>query len=187
MMSAVRRIASLCALTVLLGSCSGGSSSARVSCDPYWDGTVGTCLPNRWEIVQPSVLKDRGVPGEVVIAFQADEAVSGHYPTVTVTREFLAQEIEAPQYSKESIRSVETVLGYKLIDTRGMKIDGEKVELHIFDAQPSPEDPSFRFYQVSTIAKRIGYTFTVAIPLSVPAGLVDEILTIMESVTFEEG
>ena len=81
---------------------------------------------------------------------------------------------------------MEIVLGYKLIDTKGLKIDDEKIDLHIFDAQPSPEDPSFRFYQLSTVAKRIGYTFTVAIPLSIPAGLEDEILTILENVTFRE-
>jgi len=184
-MSAVQRIASLCILAVLLTSCSSGSST-RVSCNRYWDGTVGTCLPNRWEIVQPSVLQERGVPGEVVIAFQAEESVSGHFPTVTVTREFLTQELSGSEYSKQSIQSVETVLGYKLIDTQGVKIDGEKVDIHIFNAQPNPADASFRFYQLSTIAKRIGYTFTVAIPFSIPEGLEDQILTIMESVTLGE-
>jgi len=186
MIRIVQRIASLGILTLLLASCGGGSSS-RVSCDPYWDGTVGTCIPNGWQIVQPGVLEERGVPGEVVIAFQASESVSGHFPTVTVTREFLTQELSGSKYSKESIASVETVTGYKLIDIRGVKVDGEKVNIHIFDAQPSPEDPSYRFYQLSTIAKRIGYTFTVAIPLSIPAELEDEIMTIMESVTFEKG
>lgn len=157
-----------------------------MSCEPTWNGIVGTCLPEGWRMVEPSVLKERGVPGEVIAAYQAEESLSGYYPTVTTTREFLTGDEMAAEYSESSIASVKVLPGYKLLDKRPVTIDGDKVFIHVFQAQPDTEESVYRFYQLSTRVKDTGYTFTVAVPLSITETLENKILSILDHVTFEE-
>lgn len=166
-----------------LAACGGGGGGG---CDAEWNGTVGTCLPEGWRTVDPEVLAERGVPGEVLVAYQAEQSLSGYYPTITVTREFLASDGSPAEYSDASIASVEVLPGYKLLDKRPVKIDGENVTIHVFQAQPGSEPVVYRFYQLSTRVGATGYTFTVAVPLSIPETLEKEILSILEQVTFAE-
>lgn len=173
-------------LALFLVSC-GGSGTASADCkDQYWDGTVGVCLPTGWKVLDKETLESKGVPSEVSIAFQAEKAVSGQFISVTVTRETLPQTVDSKTYSQASIRAVSALPGYTLIDSRPSTVDEQEVEIHIFSAQPVPEEPARRFYQVSAVSGEIGYTFTAATPLSVSDALEKQILAIMRSVTFKQ-
>ena len=169
----------LCALLVACGG--GGASTACVS--EYWDGSIGTCLPEDWKVVEKSALEQRGVPPEVVVAFQAEQPVSGQFPTVTVTREALTEEIEPTQYSELSVQSVRGIPQYEEIDDREITIDDETVHLHIFSAQPREEEPKAKFYQVSVALGTTGYSYTAALPLGVEDDLEDQVLLILENAT----
>lgn len=172
----------LLVLPLLLAACGGGSDTA--TCDQaYWDGTIGTCLPDAWIVVERDALDARGVPAEVITAFQSEKPFSGQYPTVTVTRETLQRDVESAEYSDASMTSVLNLPGYEELDTKTVEIDGEDVTLHIFSAQPRPEDPKARFYQVSFVGGKAGYTFTAAVPLAITDTTEDEILLIMENAT----
>lgn len=184
MIGIVKRILSVFTVSLVLTSC-GGGDARRADCEPTFNGTVGTCLPNGWQEVDVTLLKQRGVPGEVVSAFQAETPASGTYPTVTVTRELLTQEYDPKEYSEAGIAVVRTIAGYQELDQRSVRIDDEKVSIHVFYAQPRTDGPRYRFYQLSTVSKDVGYTFTVAVPLSIPETLEKEILIILENVTFE--
>jgi len=173
-------------LSFLLVSCGGGSSAA-VSCDQeYWDGVVGTCLPEGWEIVDAETLRQRGVPEETIVAFQASESLSGQFPTVAITRERLTNVVEPSRYSEANMRSIEVIDGYTHVDTRDFTIADTDVQLHIFTAQPIEGEPRRRFYQVSTVHEEDGFTVTGVSPVSIGQALEDAMLLIIESTIFEE-
>ena len=158
---------------VLLVSC--GGSKDGVACDQkYWDGTMGTCL------------RQRGVPEETIAAFQSSESFSGQFPTVAVTRERLANVVDAKQYSDANIRSVQVLDGYEHIDTRDFQVDDTKVSLHVFTGQPIEGEPRRRFYQVSTTAEDTGYTATAVSPVSIPKELEESLMLILGQITFIE-
>ncbi|MBU0767083.1 hypothetical protein KKF55_04890 [Patescibacteria group bacterium] len=172
-------------LAFLLTACGGGGSS-KVECDKeYWDGTVGTCLPVGWIVIDRETLRQRGVPDETLTAFRSEESVSGQFPSISITQERLTSKIDAKSYSEASIRSVSTLPGYTLVDSPSVKIDGEEVAMHIFSAQPVENEPARRFYQVSTISGDMGYTVTASAPFFVEKDLEDAIKFILESATFE--
>lgn len=176
-------MSSLLVSSLFLAAC-GGSGSADVACEQaYWDETVGTCLPPEWVVVERDAMDARGVPAEVIAAFQSETPFSGQYPTVTVTRETLPEEVASGDYSDASMESVRNLPGYEELDTRKVTIDNEDVSLHIFSAQPRPEDPKARFYQVSFSGGKAGYTFTAAVPLAITDETEEEILLIMENAT----
>jgi hypothetical protein len=131
-------------------------------------------------------LRQRGVPEETIAAFQSSESFSGQFPTVAVTRERLANVVDAKQYSDANIRSVQVLDGYEHIDTRDFKIDDSKVSLHIFTAQPIEGEPRRRFFQVSTTVGETGYTVTAVSPVSINKELQESLLLILEQVTFTE-
>ena len=158
------------ALPLLLVGC-GGSGSVAECQDQYWDGAVGTCLPDGWNVVDRETLSQRGVGEEVVAAFQDEDSVSGQFPTVLVTREAVAGDVTPEAYSKASVRSVTTLPGYKLVDSRSVVIDGSQVDMHIFSAQPLSEEPERKFYQISTTHGGAGYTFTALTPISTSSAL----------------
>jgi hypothetical protein len=144
-------------------------------------------LPKGWSVVPRETLIERGAPNDVAVAFQRDEAVSGLLPTVTVTREILPAPTDSATYSRASIQAVTALPNYKLIDSRPVTVDGQDVMLHIFTAQPMPDQPERRFYQVSALANgTTGYTFSALAPVSVPANLEQEIMVFMKNVTFKE-
>ena len=170
---------------LFLTACGGGSSD--IVCESqYWDGNVGVCLPSGWRTVDKEQLVEKGVPEEVVTAFQAETPISGQYATVTVTEEPLEQEMTSEAYSEASVASVESLPGFERIDEQEVAIDGQTVMLHIFSAQPRADQPKVRFYQVSAVGGMTGYTFTAAMPLAIADELEDEILLIMRSATFED-
>ncbi len=180
-----KRLLALLVFPLILAACGGGGGSSTSACkEQFWNGTVGICLPADWKVVDRETLSQRGLPDEVILAFQADKAVSGQFPTVTVTRETVSDGVDSTAYSTASIRSVATLPGYRLIDTKKQKLDGQDVELHTFTAQPLSEEPERRFYQVSAVSKGVGYTFTALTPLSVSTTLEKEVLAMMESASF---
>jgi hypothetical protein len=177
---------------VLLTSCGGGGEGDEAACRDYWFGAVGigTCLPDRWDVLDRAALDERGTTQDVLIAFQTKEAVSGQFPTVTVTREPLASAVDAAVYSEATIRSVSVLPHYKLIDRRTVKIAGDggttvSLPIHIFSAQPVNGEPQRRFYQLSTVHGKFGYTLTALTPLSVESSLDTAVQNILSGITFE--
>ncbi len=172
---------------VLVTSCTGSGKTPAVSCvSQYWNGVFGVCLPKGWSLLDKEILQERGVPDQVLAAFQSDKGVSGQTPTVTVTSERLNTPLTSPDYSKASIRSVTSLPGYKLLDSKTIEVEGQDVEMHTFTAQPSTGEPERRFTQVSAVAANIGYTFTALTPVSISDTLSQEIDVIMRSVRFSE-
>lgn len=131
-------------------------------------------------------LTERGIPEQVVVAFQSETSVSGQTPTLTVTSERLPTAMDTPTYSRASIRSVTTLPGYKLLDSRSVEIEGQDAEIHAFTAQPIQGEPERRFTQLSAASGSSGYTFTALTPVSVGDKLEKEILLILNSVRFSE-
>lgn len=175
------RLIALSALLVL-AACGGTASTV---CDRgYWDGTVGTCVPEGWQVLDRAALDAKGMPPEVLVAFQSEKPVSGQFVTMTVTREALSQPMTSADYSDASIASVAGLPGYDEQDRQSATIDGEDVDIHIFLAQPSPDQPESRFYQVSAVSGSVGYTFTAATPVSVPDATESQVLSMLKSVTF---
>ncbi len=182
MRSMKRRLAIALASLFLLVSCGGTGETATVTCkEQYWDGTVALCLPAGWTIVDRETLADRGVPDEVLAAFQTAKAVSGQFPTVTVTKETLTEALDSKTYSDASMKSVSTLPGYTHVDTKKLAVDGDNVELHIFTAQPLNDEPARRFYQVSAVSGGNGYTVTGLAPVTIVSQLDKEIQLILSS------
>lgn len=176
---------SLLLFTILLTSCGGGSAEA--TCDEYfWDGTVGTCLVEGWEVVNRETLRQRGVPEETILGIQHTEAVSGQFPTVAITEEKLPNPVDAAQYSEASIRAVSVLNGYERIDEKEITIDGETVKMHVFTGQPIDGEPKRRFIQVSTAVGDKGYTLTAVSPVSIDNSLEKQILLMVENFTLTE-
>jgi len=178
----VRRLF-LLSTCLLLTACGGGSAVAVCDVD-YWDGTVGTCLPEGWDIIDQETLRQRGVPEETIVAFQISESVSGQFPTVAITKERLPSPFSANDYSLASIRSVEVMEGYELVDSKDFTVAGEDVSLHIFTAQPIVGEPRRRFLQVSTAIDDIGFTATAVSPVSITNELEDDMMLILDNLFF---
>lgn len=175
------------ALSLALASC-GGSSSTAVSCkDQYWDGTVALCVPTGWSTMDQETMRQRGLGEETIVVLQSDEAVSGQFPTFTVTREYLGQEVDAPAYENESTRLMKSaVAGYKQIDSRATDLDGKTMHVHVFSGQLREGSPQRRYYQLSTAANKTGFTFMVMAPLSVPDTLQKQINLMFDNVSFRQ-
>lgn len=184
-MGSVRRFSPLLLLlSLFLVSCGSSGSTETTQCQTYWFDQIGACLPGSWKLIDRTELAQRGVPEDVLIAFQSDTAVSGQFPTVSVTREPLSTVVAPADYSDATIRSVSVLPGYKLIDQKKVTIDGVSLPVHVFFAQPLTGEPQRRFLQVSTVVGQNGYAITALTPLTVSSDLESEILTILGSVTF---
>lgn len=169
--------------TLLLVAC--GKGGRDVAChEQYWDSVFGTCLPSGWKSVDPVSLRGRSVPDDVVVVFQADQFASNQIPTVIVTKESLVRDWDAASYSDASIKSVQALAGYVLLDERAVTVDGAKIRLHTFSAQPIPDEPAKRFYQLSTVVRKVGYTVTATLPLSPERDLEKQVQLILDGVTF---
>lgn len=162
------------------------ASGDLAACKHYWFQMVGACLPDNWNVLEQSDLNARGVAEDTVIAFQAKDASSGQFPTVTITREPLASVVDPVAYSDATMRSVAVLPNYKLIDKKKTTLDGTALQVHVFYAQPAAGEPQRRFYQVSTTVDRSGYTITALTPVTVPSALEKEVLTIIGSITFKQ-
>lgn len=170
----------------LLSACGGSSKKTEATCaSTYWDGTVGTCLPTGWNALSHDEVIARGMPQEVRIAFQAVDTLSGQFPTVTVTHERLREEMKPADYSAASMELVARRKDYTKVDATDVTVDGQKVSLHVFSAQPLSEEPKQRFYQLATSAGTDGYVFTAALPLTAPEELVSQVKLILTKVTFQ--
>ena len=181
----MKRFLVLSVTLLLLSACGGKSRS--VKCDQnYWDGTVGTCLPKGWYVIDAETLRQRGIADDTVAAFQAEEPISGQFPTVTITKEQLGRTVNPGDYSFASVRSIEVLTGYEELDTEEIKIDGEKVKLHTFSAKPQLNEPKRRFYQVSTVHEKVGYTVTATAPLSIERNDEQKLRLMLTEFSFEE-
>lgn len=179
----MRRLSVLLAC-LFLAACGGSSTSTAVVCDQqYWDGTVGTCLPEGWHVVDAGDLQARGAPREVIAAFQADEAIAGRFPLVTVTDQQLPSGQKPKEFDVQSRLSVKTLPGYALVDEREVAVDSVPYTLHVFTAQPIAEEPVQRFYQLSAAGESRGFTFTGALPLTVSNAEEERLLTLLTHVT----
>ncbi len=181
----MRRFPPLAITLVLLGACSGGGGDGVACAQRYWDGSIGTCLPAGWEVLSGDTLSRLGVPDETVAAFQLTEARDGQFDTVTVTSEPLAQDLSSREYAEANILAVSVLPDYDLDDKNDLSIDGEETILHIFQARPVPEKPIRRYYQVSMVKERTGYTFTGSLPLSVPGTAEQAVQVILRNATLE--
>lgn len=180
-----RLFVSIIILFPLLSACNGSDKSDGVACElQYWDGTFGTCLPADWVAVNKETLRQRGVPEETFVAFQSDVASSGQFPTVSITRESLAEVLTPENYSNASIRSVTTLPEYTELDISDTQIDSEKVKMHVFSLKPIADEPVRRFYQISTTVGNVGFTITGTSPLSPTEKVDEEIKLILGEATF---
>ncbi len=182
-------LSALLLVPLLTGCGSSGrttAASTAVCQTRYWNGVVGTCLPAAWHAVDPVLLQENGLPPEVVAAFQADAEVSGAFPTVTVTRQVMRTAMTPEQFSTASITAVSVLPEYKKLDQKTVAIDGREVAIHVYSAQLRPDKPVQRYYQVSTVSGRSGFTFTGALPLSVDTLLEQKVLLILQNATFLE-
>lgn len=185
----MKRAAALLGFCTLLVSCGGGGGSSHnsVSCeDNYWDGQVGTCIVSGWDTLDEETLRQRGVPEETIVAFQSQEAISGQFPTVAITREQLPNDVDAKQYSDANIRAVEVFDGYKHVDSREVTVAGHDVLMHIFTAQPIEGEPRRRFYQVSVTDGDVGYTATAVTPVTIGEAFEKKMLLMVTNLTFKE-
>ena len=171
----------------LLSAC-GGTTETATCANDYWNGTVGTCVPAEWTVIDETVMAQRGIEAidQVVVAFESEKAVSGQFPRVAITEETLAQEMTALEFSEASIRSVVGVAGYEELDTKEVTVAGEGVKLHVFSAQPDEGQPKQRFYQLGTVSGSTGYAVTGMAPLSIDENLEREILILILGLTFTE-
>lgn len=179
-----RQLSLLIGSSLLIASCGGSAEQAKCT-RQYWDGVIGLCMPAEWVVIEHEQLRERGIPEDVIVAFKREQAVSGQFPTMTVTQEMLKQPMDSAAYSDASVRSVSVLPGYKQIDARDVRIDDASVDLHIFTAQPSADEPERRFYQVSAVSGSSGYSVTALAPLAPPSDVESEIELMMGSITFK--
>ena len=183
------RLRSAVCLPVLFGlitACSSGTSTANtVVCDQqFWNGMFSACLPAGWKVLSRDSLLTLGVPEETVAAFQFEAPHAGQLDTVTVTREPLTQDLSTEDYSLANILAVSALPDYKLIDKVTVFIDGKESALHIFSARSAPDKPIRRYYQLSAVTNRTGYTFTGAFPLSIQESEAAQVEFILKNVSF---
>lgn len=182
----MRRIPLVVASVVLASCGSGGGDLVDVCVSQFWNGTLGVCLPDGWQVLSSETLSQNGVPEETVAAFQAREARDGQFDTITVTKEPLPEEMTSQEYSDANVVAVSTLPDYKLLDKRAATIDDAGTEIHIFSARPVAEKPVRRYYQLSAVQERDGYTVTGSLPLSVSDQTEAVITAILQSLTFQD-
>lgn len=187
-MSRMTRMKSAVLLTLLvtLAACSSsGSKTVKVVCDQqFWNSSFAACLPKGWKVLSSDTLRQLGVPEETVAAFQFDTPHAGQLDTVSVTREPLTQDLSTTDYSNSNILSVSALPDYKLIDKIVAYIDGKESAIHVFSARPAPEQPVRRYYQLSAVSDKNGYTFTGSFPLSIQDSEASEVQFILKNVSF---
>lgn len=172
-------------LMIVCTACSSTSGDrSTVMCDQqFWNGKVSVCLPDAWKVVDEPALTTLGVSEEVVAAFQSTTPRAGQFDTVTLVREVLDQDLKTADYSEASILAVSTLPEYKLLDKQSALIDGEQASLHIFSARASAEKPVRRYYQVSAVHERVGYTATASFPLAIKDADASQVEFILKNIS----
>lgn len=172
---------------LLLAACGTTTKTTAVACETqFWNGSIAACLPAGWKVLSSDSLKTLGTPEETVTAFQVSEPRGGQLDTVTVTREALAQTLTSLDYSNANVLSVSALPDYTLLNKEAVYIDGQETAMHVFSARPVPDSPVRRYYQLSAVSDKIGYTFTGAFPLSVTDQQASEVAFILKNVSFKE-
>ena len=182
-----RILSTVVGLMACLSLVSCGGSGGTVCTQQYWNGSVGVCLPDAWKVVERERFQQLSLPPEVEAAFQAEDPVSGLYPTAVITREILMLPTDSIAYSRANVQAVSILPGYEQLDKRTVTVDGKEVEQHVYTAQPEADQPKSRFYQVSAVSgSGTGYTVTVSLPFSVSEALDRQALAISQSLTTVE-
>jgi hypothetical protein len=183
----MRRIFLLSSLLFFTACSLTGTSSQAVSCSQqFWNGTVAACLPSGWRIIAREELLRLGLPEETVAAFQNDTPHAGQLDTITVTKEPLNSDLSTTDYSAASVLAVSSLPDYSLIDTQTVTIDGKSAQLHVFSSRPSPDSALRRYYQVSAVHEKVGYSFTGSFPLSVTESEAAQVVFILKNVSFSD-
>jgi uncharacterized DUF497 family protein len=174
-------------LLVGCGTSSSSSSSTKVACDQqFWNGTINACLPKGWRVLSKEMLQTIGVPEETVAAFQYETPRAGQLDTVTVTQEPLAQDLQTTDYSNANILAVSALPDYKLVDKVTVYVDSKETAIHIFSARPAADQPVRRYYQLSAVKDKVGYTFTGSFPLSIQDSEAAQVQFILKNVSFTD-
>lgn len=137
-------------------------------------------------MVSAADLQSRGSPREVAVAFQADDAIGGRFPLVTVTTQSLTAGEKTADFDQQSRNAVKTMPAYTVVDEREVTVDEETSTLHVFTAQPIAEQPVQRFYQLSVAHDGQGFTLTGVLPLTVDTKDEAKMKTLLTHVTFEK-
>ncbi|OGJ66278.1 hypothetical protein A3A67_00970 [Candidatus Peribacteria bacterium RIFCSPLOWO2_01_FULL_51_18] len=175
------------AVFLLAGCGSGNNSSTKVTCEQqFWNGNLAACLPKGWKILSEESLRTMGIAEETVAAFQFDTPHAGQLDTITVTLEPLSQDMKTGDYSDANIQAVSALPDYKLIDKITSFIDGQETAVHVFSARSSPDLPIRRYYQLSAVKEKTGYTFTGSFPLSIEPSEADQVLFILKNISFAD-
>lgn len=182
--SVKRPLIALALACLLLSACGSSTPSGTAACASYWFDVLGACLPEGWHVLDRTALDERGAPEDVIVAFQMDDAVSGQYPTVTVTREPLASVMASADYGRATQRTVSVLPGFKELDTRTVKVDGKDAYVYVFLAQPVKDEPQRRFSQMSVVQDKTGYAVTAITPVSVKNTVEAAVTQILQSITF---
>lgn len=172
---------------LVLVACGSQDNTVAVACESqFWNNIFATCLPAGWRVLSSDNLRTLGVPEETIAAFQVAEAQNGQFDTVTVTQEPLAQDLTTTNYSIANITAVSALPDYSLLDKTVQYVDGQETSLHVFSARPVPDAPVRRYYQVSAVKDRMGYTFTGSFPLSIGSDEADEVTFILKNISFTD-
>jgi uncharacterized DUF497 family protein len=132
------------------------------------------------------MLQTIGVPEETVAAFQYETPRAGQLDTVTVTQEPLAQDLQTTDYSNANILAVSALPDYKLVDKVTVYVDSKETAIHIFSARPAADQPVRRYYQLSAVKDKVGYTFTGSFPLSIQDSEAAQVQFILKNVSFTD-
>lgn len=178
-----RRIATLALSVLLLGGC----GTAKSSCTEKTDvAELRLCIAEGWERVAEETLKEKAVPEETVAAFSSTGGGSGQRDNLVISREKLPGPVPSIAFAEANVKTLQTVPEYALTETREVKVDGEVTLLHIFTAQPAPDIPARRFYQLSLTHGAMGYTLTGTLPFSVDSTTEDTLVDMILSTEFAE-
>ena len=178
-----RALSSLLLVTFALSACGG----TRKQCvEKVWTGQFGLCLASGWEQIPSEVLRKKGIPEETIAAFHLTEARADQRDNIVVSREILPAALTSFQYSEANIRTIEVMAEYALLEKREVEIEKEETILHIFSARPVPDLPTRRFYQLSLVKSKTGYSFTGTLPYSVEGAVEQSLIDMLLSATLKE-
>ena len=147
---------------------------------------ISVCLPKGWNVLSRENLESLGVPEETMAAFQFETPHAGQVDTVVVVREPLTDTLSTTEYSDANVLAVSTLPDYKLLNKKTVTIDGAESALHVFTARPSADKPIRRYYMLSAVSEKVGYTFGGSFPLSIEDKEASSVEFILKNVSFKD-